>query len=40
MDDVELDLRNMGEKRWRRTALDRTEWASVVMEAEAKLKGL
>jgi hypothetical protein len=40
MDDVELDLRNMGVRRWRTRTVDRTEWASVVREAEAKLKGL
>jgi hypothetical protein len=40
MDGVELDLRNMSVKRWRARALDRTECASVVREAEAILKGL
>jgi len=40
MDDVEPDLKNMGVKRWRTRALDRTEWASVVRAAKAKLKGL
>jgi hypothetical protein len=30
MDDVELDLRDMGIKRWRTKVLDGTEWASVV----------
>jgi hypothetical protein len=40
IDYVESDLRNMGVKRWRSRALDRTEWASVVREAKAKLKGL
>jgi hypothetical protein len=40
IDDVESDLRNMGVKRWRPRALDRTEWASIVREAKAKLKGL
>jgi hypothetical protein len=39
MDDVELDLRNMGAKRWRTRVLDRTERASVVRAATAKLKG-
>ena len=37
--DVELDLRNMDVKRWRTRALDRREWASVMREARAKLKG-
>jgi len=27
---VELDLRNVGEKRWGARALGRTEWSSVV----------
>jgi hypothetical protein len=40
MDDVELDLRNMDVKRWRRRALDRTEWAFVIRKGKAKLKGL
>jgi hypothetical protein len=40
LDDVELDLRNMGVKRWRTRALYRTEWASIMGEAKAKLQGL
>jgi hypothetical protein len=40
MDDIDLDLRTMGVKEWRTRALDRTEWACVMMEAKAKLKGL
>jgi len=40
MDDVESDLKNKGVERWRTRALDRTEWASVVRAAKAKLKGL
>jgi hypothetical protein len=40
IDDVESDFRNMGVKSWRSRALDRTEWASIVREAKAKLKGL
>jgi hypothetical protein len=39
MDDAESDFKNMGVKRWRTRALDRTEWASVVREAKARLKG-
>jgi hypothetical protein len=39
VDDVEDDLRNMGLKRWRIKALDRAEWASIIKEAKAKLKG-
>jgi hypothetical protein len=40
MVDVELNLRNMVVKRWRTTALDRTEWAVLVREAKDKLIGL
>jgi ABC-type molybdenum transport system ATPase subunit/photorepair protein PhrA len=40
MNDVEIDLRNVGLKRWRKRALDRIKWASVVREARVKLKGL
>jgi hypothetical protein len=29
IDGVESDLRNVGVKRWRSRALDRTEWASI-----------
>jgi hypothetical protein len=36
---VEDDLRKLGVKRWRTKALDREEWASIIMEAKAKLKG-
>jgi hypothetical protein len=39
MDNVELVLTNMGVNRQRTRALDRTQWASAVREAEAKLKG-
>jgi hypothetical protein len=39
IDDVEDDLRNMVIKRWRIKALDRVEWASIIKEAKAKLKG-
>jgi hypothetical protein len=40
MDYVELDFRNMGIKRWRTRAFDRTEWTSVMREAKAKLNEL
>jgi hypothetical protein len=39
INDVEDDLRKLGVKRWRTKALDRVEWASIVREAKAKLKG-
>jgi hypothetical protein len=35
--EVELDLRNISVQRLRTRPLDRTEWASVVTEAKAKL---
>jgi hypothetical protein len=35
----EDDLRKLGVKRWRMKALDREEWASIIREAKAKLKG-
>jgi hypothetical protein len=37
--DMEDDLRKLGAQRWRTKALDRKEWASIIMEAKAKLKG-
>jgi len=40
INDVEDDLRKFGVKRWRTKALDRDEWASIIREAKAKLKGL
>jgi len=40
INDVEDDLRKLSVKRWRTTALDREEWASIIREAKAKLKGL
>ena len=40
IDDVEDDLRKRGVKRWRAKALNREEWASIIREAKAKLKGL
>ena len=30
INDVEDDLRKLGVKRWRRKALDREEWASII----------
>ena len=39
IDNVEDDLRKLGAKRWRTKALDREEWASIIREAKAKLKG-
>jgi len=40
MGDVEIDWRNIGEKRWGIRGLDRSEWACVLREAKVKLKGL
>jgi hypothetical protein len=40
MDDIKLDLRNMGVRRWRRRGVDRTEWATIGSEAKAKIKEL
>ena len=39
INDVEDDLRKLGVKRWRMKALDREEWASIIWETKAKLKG-
>jgi hypothetical protein len=39
INDVEEDLRKLGVKQWRRKALDREDWASIIREAKAKLKG-
>ena len=39
INDVEDDLRKLGVKRWRTKALNREEWASIIREAKAKLKG-
>jgi hypothetical protein len=36
---VEDDLRKIGVKRWRTKVLEREEWASIIKEAKAKLKG-
>jgi hypothetical protein len=40
MDGVESDLRNMGIKRWRKRASDRTERAYVVRENQGKLNAV
>jgi len=37
---VEGDLRKYGVKRWRTKTLNSEEWASIIREAKAKLKGL
>jgi hypothetical protein len=39
INDVEDDLRKLGVKRWRTKVLEGVEWASIIMEANAKLKG-
>jgi hypothetical protein len=39
INDVEDDLRELGVKRWRTKTLEREEWASIIKEAEGKLKG-
>jgi hypothetical protein len=39
INDVEDDLRKLGVKQWRTKALEREEWASIIKEAKAKLKG-
>ena len=39
INDVEDDLRKLGVKQWTAKALDRGEWASIIREAKAKLKG-
>ena len=39
IDDVEDDLRKLGVKRWRAKGLDREEWATIIREAKAKMKG-
>jgi hypothetical protein len=39
INDVEEDLRMIGEKRWRRKALEREEGAFVIKEPKVKLKG-
>jgi len=39
INDVEDDLRKLGVKRRRTKLLDREEWASIIREAKANLKG-
>ena len=39
INDVEDDLRKLGVKQWRTKALEREEWALIIKEAKAKLKG-
>jgi hypothetical protein len=39
INDVEDELRKLGAKRWRTKAFEREEWASIIKEANAKLKG-
>jgi hypothetical protein len=38
INDLEDDLRKLGVKLWRTKALDRAEWASIIMVAKARLK--
>jgi Na+-transporting NADH:ubiquinone oxidoreductase subunit NqrF len=35
---VEVDVKELGVKRWRTKALEREEWASIIKEAKVKLK--
>jgi len=39
INDVEDNLRKLGVKQLRTKALEREEWASIIKEAKAKLKG-
>jgi hypothetical protein len=39
INEAEDGLRKLGVKRWRTKALEREEWASIIKEAKAKLKG-
>jgi hypothetical protein len=39
INDVEDDLKKLGVKQWRTKTLDREEWASIIREVKAKLKG-
>jgi hypothetical protein len=40
INDVQDDLRKLGVKQWRTKALEREEWASILKEGKAKIKGL
>jgi hypothetical protein len=37
LDDIQVDLKMMGIKGWRRQAQDRTEWICVIRKAKGKL---
>jgi hypothetical protein len=39
LDDVEVDIKALGIKRWRIRAQDIKEWSAILREAKAKLKG-
>ena len=39
INDVGDDVRKLGVKRWRTKVLEREEWASIIKEVKAKLKG-
>jgi hypothetical protein len=40
MDDVRMDMRIVGVKRWRTRAVDRAEWAAVMRESKTEVAGL
>ena len=40
MEDVEVDLKNMSLKTWRKRGLDEREWTAFVREAKVKIRGL
>jgi len=37
LDDIQADLKMMGNKGWRRKAQDQTEWIDIIREAKVKL---
>ena len=39
INNVEDDLRKLGVRRWRMKTTERDEWASIIREVKAKLKG-